>query len=45
MICAAEGPAFCLLTGGAAHRIAPCLGIPCRMEETLVLDGLLRCIS
>ena len=42
---AAEGPALCLLTGGAAHRIAPCLGIPCRMEETLVLDGLLRCIS
>lgn len=41
----AEGDVLCLMTGGAAHRIAPCLGIPCRMEETLVLDGLLRCVS
>ncbi|MDR0440072.1 MAG: type III pantothenate kinase [Candidatus Accumulibacter sp.] len=40
----AEGPARCLLTGGAAHRIAPCLDIPCRLEEMLVLDGLLRCV-
>ena len=39
---AGEEGAVCLLTGGAAERIAPCLGIPCRMEETLVLDGLLR---
>ena len=38
----AEGDATCLLTGGAAYRIAPCLGIPCRIQETLVLDGLLR---
>ena len=39
---AAESEAVCLLTGGAAHRIVPCLGIPCRVEETLVLDGLLQ---
>jgi type III pantothenate kinase len=39
----AEGPTLCLMTGGAAYRIAPCLDIPCRMEEMLVLDGLLRC--
>ncbi|MDR0379288.1 MAG: type III pantothenate kinase [Candidatus Accumulibacter sp.] len=38
----AEGNVLCLMTGGAAHRIAPCLGIPFRMEEMLVLDGLLR---
>lgn len=41
----AEGEAVCLLTGGAAYRIAPCLDIPCRIEETLVLDGLLRFAS
>jgi type III pantothenate kinase len=41
----AEGPVLCLMTGGAAYRIAPCLNIPCRMEEMLVLDGLLRCVS
>ena len=40
-----EGEAVCLLTGGAARRIAPCLEIPYRKEETLVLDGLLRCAS
>ncbi len=39
---AGEEGAVCLLTGGAAERIAPCLGISCQMEETLVLDGLLR---
>lgn len=39
---AAEGEAVCLITGGAAHRIAPCLRVPLREEETLVLDGLLR---
>lgn len=39
---AAEGEAICLLTGGAAYRIAPCLSIPCRMEQKLVLEGLLR---
>jgi pantothenate kinase type III len=39
-----EGEAVCLLTGGAAYHIAPCLAIPYRMEETLVLDGLLRLV-
>ena len=38
----AEEDAICLLTGGAAHRILPCLGIPGRIEKSLVLDGLLR---
>ena len=41
----AGGGALCLLTGGAARRIAPCLNIPYRKEETLVLDGLLRYLS
>ncbi|MDR2789168.1 MAG: type III pantothenate kinase [Candidatus Accumulibacter sp.] len=41
----AEEDVFCLVTGGAAYRIAPCLGIPFRLEERLVLDGLLRCVS
>jgi hypothetical protein len=41
----AEGPVLCLMTGGAAYSIAPCLSIPWRMEETLVLDGLLRYVS
>ncbi len=38
----AEGETFCLLTGGAAHLLIPCLSIPCRRQDTLVLDGLLR---
>ncbi|WP_305073161.1 type III pantothenate kinase [Propionivibrio sp.] len=43
---ATEEPAvICMLTGGAAHRLAPCLGVPCRVEETLVLDGLLQYAS
>lgn len=42
---AAEGEAICLLTGGAAYRIVPCLSIPCRIEESLVLEGLLRFAS
>jgi type III pantothenate kinase len=37
-----EGAVLCLMTGGAAYRIAPCLGIPYTTEEMLVLDGLLR---
>jgi type III pantothenate kinase len=41
----AEGAVLCMMTGGAAYHIAPCLGIPCRIEEMLVLDGLLRCVS
>ena len=36
----AEGEVLCLMTGGMAYRIAPCLEIPFRMEEMLVLDGL-----
>lgn len=39
---AAAPGAVCLMTGGAAHRIAPCLNIPCRIVETLILDGLLQ---
>jgi type III pantothenate kinase len=38
----AEEAVCCLMTGGAAYRIAPCLDIPYRMEALLVLDGLLR---
>ena len=39
----AGGPgAECVLTGGAAHRLLPHLGIPCRHVEHLVLDGLVR---
>ena len=34
--------ALCLLTGGAAPRLAPHLSIPHRMEENLILDGLVR---
>lgn len=41
----ATEPAVCLLTGGAAYRIAPCLGMANRCEPTLVLDGLLRFAS
>jgi type III pantothenate kinase len=38
----AAGETVCLLTGGAVRSIAPRLGIPYRIEETLILDGLLR---
>ena len=38
----AESKTVCLLTGGGADRIIPCLGIPHRYQETLILDGLLR---
>jgi pantothenate kinase type III len=34
--------AKCVLTGGAAVRIAPHLGIPVRIENHLVLEGLVR---
>ena len=37
---AGEPGALCLLTGGAAHRLAPLLAIPFRPCETLILDGL-----
>lgn len=33
--------ARCLLTGGAAPRLAPLLGIPCDQVDALILDGLL----
>ena len=38
----AENPTVCLLTGGNAGRIEPCLNIPYQYQETLILDGLLR---
>ena len=37
---AAAPGALCLLTGGAAPRLAPHLKIPFRMVESLILDGL-----
>ena len=39
---AGEPGAVCLLTGGAAPRLAPHLNIPFRLEENLILDGLVR---
>lgn len=39
---AGEPDAVCLLTGGAAPRLAPHLNIPFRLEENLILDGLVR---
>ena len=37
-----EPGAVCLLTGGAAPRLAPHLNIPFRLEENLILDGLVH---
>lgn len=38
-----EGPgAACLISGGAAAKIAECLAIPHRLADHLVLDGLAR---
>ncbi len=34
--------AICLLTGGAAQRIAPLLSIPFELTDNLILEGLLR---
>lgn len=34
--------AICLLSGGAAARIAQCLGVPHHLVDHLVLDGLAR---
>lgn len=34
--------ALCLVTGGAAARLAPHLSIPSRLADNLILDGLLR---
>ncbi|HUL91772.1 MAG TPA: type III pantothenate kinase [Burkholderiales bacterium] len=39
---AMEPGATCVLGGGAAGRIAPHLGIPVRLAENLVLEGLVR---
>ena len=39
---AGEPGAICLLTGGAAQRIAPLLRIPFEVADNLILDGLLR---
>lgn len=39
---AAEPPAICLLTGGAAEQLAPHLNIPFELVENLILDGLIR---
>lgn len=44
-VAAEEPDAICVLTGGAALRLVPCLEIPCRVEETLILDGLLQYAS
>ncbi len=40
-IAAAPG-ARCLLTGGSATRLAPCLNIPFSLADSLILDGLVR---
>jgi type III pantothenate kinase len=37
-----EPAALCLLTGGAAQRIAPYLDIPFAQVENLILDGLIE---
>ena len=42
---AEETIARCLVTGGAASQIVPHLGVPWRMEATLILDGLLQYAS
>jgi type III pantothenate kinase len=39
---APDAGAECLLTGGAANRLLPHLSIPARVEENLILDGLVR---
>ena len=39
---AGERGARCLLTGGAARRLAADLKIPCELMDNLILDGLLR---
>ena len=42
---AGEPGALCLLTGGAAPLISLYLGVPFCLEESLVLDGLVRFIA
>ena len=34
--------ALCLLSGGAAAELAPHLGVPYRLVDNLVLEGLAR---
>jgi len=41
-IAAMEPVAICVLSGGAAHRVAAQLGIPVRIVDNLVLEGLVR---
>ncbi len=40
-----ESTTVCLLTGGAAEKIAPHLAIPFQFSEHLILDGLVRFAS
>jgi type III pantothenate kinase len=37
-----DGPALCLLCGGAAGLLAPALRVPHRLVDNLVLEGLVR---
>jgi len=39
---ATEPGAVCLLTGGAAPHLVPCLNIPFQLTDNLILDGLAR---
>jgi type III pantothenate kinase len=39
---ASEAPRSCLITGGAARRLAECLSLPIRLVEDLALTGLAR---
>jgi type III pantothenate kinase len=39
---AGDPDALCLITGGAAVRLAPHLSIPSRLADNLILDGLVR---
>jgi type III pantothenate kinase len=38
--CATHGAALCIVSGGAAARIAPLLSVPCRLLDNSVLAGL-----
>ena len=45
MFAAMEPGAVCVLTGGAANRIARHLSIPVRLEDSLVLEGLVQIVQ
>lgn len=45
MFAAMEAGAVCALTGGAASRIALHLSIPVRLEDSLVLEGMIRIVQ